>query len=60
MTRPGQPPDDPGNRRQPDGPQVPAQQPDIENPRKPEDAYDLPIPDPYCDFDPPRLPRTRS
>jgi hypothetical protein len=56
VTRPGKTPDDPGTRRQPDGPQVPAQQPEIENLREPEDTYDLPIPDPYCDFVPPRLP----
>jgi hypothetical protein len=56
VTHPGKTPDEPGTRRQPDGPQVPAQQPDIENLREPEDTDDLPIPDPYCEFVPPACP----
>jgi hypothetical protein len=55
-TGPGKTPDEPGAHRQPDGPRVPAQRPEIEDLRELYDPYDLQIPDPYCDFDPPYLP----
>jgi len=35
---------------------VPAQRLAEEDLRELHDPYDLPIPDPYCDVDPPRLP----
>jgi hypothetical protein len=57
VTRRGKPPDDPGAHRQAGGPQVPAPRPEIEDLRELHDPYyDLLIPDPYCDVDPPRLP----
>jgi hypothetical protein len=56
VTRHGKPPDEPGAHRQADGLHVPAQRPEIEDLRELHDPYDLLIPDPYCDFDPPHLP----
>ena len=55
MTTHGTTPDDPGTRRQADGPQVPAQRPGIEDIRELQDPYDLPFPD-YSDHWPPRRP----
>jgi len=55
VTLPGQPPDEPGTRRQADSPHVPAQRRDAEDLRELQDPYDLPFPD-YSDHWPPRLP----
>jgi hypothetical protein len=46
-------PEDPGGRR-PDDPRVPAPRLSLEDLRELHEPYDLP--DPYCNFDPPRLP----
>jgi hypothetical protein len=56
VSRSGKPPDDPGAHRQADGLHVPAPRLSPEDLRELHDPYDLPIPDPYCDVDPPHLP----
>ena len=45
MTSHGRTPDEPGTRRQADGPLVPAQRPEAEDMRELQDPYDLPFPD---------------
>ena len=45
MTSHGRTPDEPGTRRQADGPLVPAQRPEAEDLREPQDPYDLLFPD---------------
>ena len=47
MTLPGKTPDEPGTRRQADGPHVPAQRLGEENWRELQDPPDLPYPDDY-------------
>ena len=55
VTIPGRTPDEPGTRRQADGPLVPAQRPADKDMREMHDPYDLPFPD-YSDRWPPRRP----
>ena len=55
MTIPGRTPDEPGTRRQADGPLVPAQRPGDKDLREMQDPYDLPFPD-YSDRWPARRP----
>ena len=55
MTSHGRTPDEPGTRRQADGPLVPAQRPEAEDMRELQDPYDLPFPD-FSDRWPPRRP----
>jgi len=45
VTTRGRTPDEPGTRRQPDGPHVPAQRPGDKDMRERQDPYDLPFPD---------------
>ena len=45
MTIHSKTPDEPGTRRQADGPHVPAQRPGAEDWRELQDPYDLPFPD---------------
>ena len=45
MTRPGKTPDEPGNRRQADGPQVLPERTKDEDMRELQDPFDLPFPD---------------
>ena len=55
MTIHGKTPDEPGTRRQADGPLVPAQRPGAEDLRELQDPYDLPFPD-FSDHWPPGRP----
>ncbi len=55
MTSHGRTPDEPGTRRQADGPLAPAQRPEAEDMRELHDPYDLPFPD-FSDRRPPRRP----
>ena len=55
----GRTPDEPGTRRQADGPHVPAQRPGDRDMREMQDPYDLPFPD-YSDRWPPGRPRVRD
>ena len=55
VTTHGRTPDEPGTRRQADGPLVPAQRPGAEDMRELQDPYDLPFPD-FSDRWPPRRP----
>jgi hypothetical protein len=48
VTTHGQTPDNPGTRRQADGPHIPGQRPEAEDLRELQDPYDLPFPD-YSD-----------
>jgi hypothetical protein len=45
VTEPGKTPDEPGTRRQADGPRIPAQRPGDKDMREMQDPYDLPFPD---------------
>ena len=56
MTNPGTTPDEPGTRRQADGPHVPAQRPADKDMGERQDPYDLPLPD-YSDHWPPGRPQ---
>ena len=55
MTIHGKTPDEPGTRRQADGPHVPAQRPMDTDMREMQDPYDLPFPD-FSDHWPPGRP----
>ena len=55
MTTHGKTPDEPGTRRQADGPHLPAQPPADTDMREMQDPYDLPFPD-YSDRRAPRRP----
>ena len=55
MTNHDKTPDEPGTRRQADGPHVPAQRPMNMDMREMQDPYDLPFPD-YSDHWPPGRP----